>query len=67
MIVIEKAENGYIVCYGSAHTKMVVTRIDDLFNWMLLHFENRCKSFGGDKYGTVEVHRAVGHYVVEEV
>jgi len=55
---IEKVDNGYIVEYdGVLSTRKIFTTLDDLFREMLLQYEGRCSSFGGDLYGDVKINR----------
>jgi hypothetical protein len=55
MIRIEKVKNGYIV--STWRTKEVLATLDEVLGRLLLHFEGRCESFGGDSYGKVIVER----------
>ena len=51
---IEKVTNGYITT-DSKGIKTIHANISDMFSDLLLHFEGKSKSFGGDSFGVVRV------------
>lgn len=52
---IEKVGNGYVV--KTLTQTLIYTTIEEVFAFILLHFEGHCKSFGGDSYGEVIIKR----------
>ena len=52
---IEKIENGYIVISGVTNSKQCFHTIEEVFKFMLLHYEGKSVTFGGDSYGKVYV------------
>lgn len=58
-IEITQAANGYIVIYRPilGYTQHVFQSTDEMFEWLLMHFERRSKHFHGSAYGRVEIVR----------
>lgn len=56
---IEQCENGYILReeHTFASRTVVYKELADLFGELLLRFEGRCPSFGGNSYGEVAIFR----------
>jgi hypothetical protein len=55
---IEKVKNGYIVReYSPLDETRIFRTLDEVFEEMLMEFEGRCDTFGGDSYGKVIVER----------
>lgn len=50
---IERIDNGYLIT--DSHTKRKADTIEEVFDWILLHFEGRGKYFSGDSFGKVVV------------
>lgn len=58
-IEITKADNGYIVTWRPflGYTQHVFQSLDDVFAWLLMHYERRSTHFHGSAYGRVEIVR----------
>jgi len=53
-IKIKKLDGGYILSDTTDH---IFTSLDEVFEWLLLHFEGRAPSFYEDLYGKVTISR----------
>jgi hypothetical protein len=57
---IERAQNGYMFYGGVLSQPEIFLTLDELFERLLLYYEGRCDSFGGDLFGKVIVEREKG-------
>lgn len=56
-ITIEKVNNGYIV--KTNLETLVYKTLDEVMEFMLLHYEGLCSSFTGQLFGKVQVYRKI--------
>jgi hypothetical protein len=53
---VRAADGGYILTYPSGGEK-VVHSLEEVMEWLLLHFEGRASTFTGDMFGQVTIER----------
>jgi hypothetical protein len=51
---IEKIDNGYLI-KDQFRTNRKADTLEEVCDWLLLHFEGRGKFFGGDSFGKVVI------------
>jgi len=54
VVEIERIDNGYLII-DKHNQKRKADTLEEVFDWMLLHFEGRGKYFGGESFGKVKI------------
>lgn len=60
---IRPVENGYII--DVVGRERIATTLDEVLNFLLLHFEGKASTFNGDLYGYVSIARGTDAFVLE--